>query len=153
MQIRLFTPADAADVGALWTRVFGYAEARNAPEKVLADKLSWDGRLLVAEESGGVIGTLMVGYDGHRGWLYRLAVDEGARRRGIGRGLVREAEQLLLELGCAKVNLQLHEHNEAGARFWRSVGYGREARIHMGKDLTGVSAASGNAACGADAGC
>lgn len=148
MQIRLFTPADAAEVCALWTRVFGYAEARNTPEKVLADKLSWDGRLLVAEERGGVMGTLMVGYDGHRGWLYRLAVEEGARRRGIGRGLVREAEQLLRGLGCAKVNLQLHEHNEAGARFWQSVGYGREARIDMGKDLTGASPA-----CGKDAGC
>jgi ribosomal protein S18 acetylase RimI-like enzyme len=120
---------------------------------VLADKLSWDGRLLVAEEGGRVTGTLMVGYDGHRGWLYRLAVDERARRQGIGRGLVREAERLLLELGCAKVNVQLHEHNEAGARFWQSVGYGREARIDMGKDLTGTSSACANAAGGTDAGC
>lgn len=152
MRIRLFEPADAADVSALWARVFGYTEARNAPEKVLADKLRWDGRLLVAEENGGVIGTLMVGYDGHRGWLYRLAVDEGARRRGIGRRLVREAEQLLTALGCAKVNLQLHEHNDAGARFWESVGYGREARVDMGKDLTGAPSASGKTA-GQDAGC
>jgi ribosomal protein S18 acetylase RimI-like enzyme len=147
MQIRRFAPADAADVSALWARVFGYAEARNAPEKVLADKLRWDGRLLVAEENGSIMGTLMVGYDGHRGWLYRLAVDEGARRRGIGRQLVREAEQLLIALGCAKVNLQLHEHNDIGARFWQSVGYGREVRIDMGKDLTGETA------CGKDAGC
>lgn len=152
MQIRPFKPADTQDVCALWTRVFGYAEARNAPEKVLSDKLRWDGRLIVAEESGAIIGTLMLGYDGHRGWLYRLAVDEGARRRGVGRGLVREAEQLLTALGCAKVNLQLHEHNDAGLRFWRSVGYGREARIDMGKDLTGASA-SEKATCGEDAGC
>lgn len=148
VEIRPFTPADEAEVCALWARVFGYTEERNTPEKVLADKLRWDGRLLVAEESGRVIGTLMVGYDGHRGWLYRLAVDEGARRRGVGRRLVREAEQLLTALGCAKVNLQLHEHNDAGARFWASVGYGREARIDMGKDLTGAGPA-----CGKDAGC
>lgn len=148
MQIRLFAPPDETQVCALWSRVFGYQEPRNAPSKVIADKLSWDGRLLVAVEAERVIGTLMLGYDGHRGWLYRLAVDEAARRRGIGRQLVRRAEALLSELGCAKVNLQLHAHNHAAARFWESVGYGREARVDMGKDLTGAGSAPGN-----DTGC
>lgn len=136
MQVRQFLVADEAEVRALWSVVFGYAEARNDPAKVLAQKLRWDGRLLVAVEGDHVIGTLMVGYDGHRGWLYRLAVAEAARRRGVGRALVRQAEQLLAALGCAKVNLQLHVHNDVAARFWEALGYGREPRIDMGKDLT-----------------
>ncbi len=134
--VRHCAPSDQGAICALWARVFGYTEARNDPAKVLAGKLSWDGRVLVAAEADRLLGALMVGYDGHRGWLYRMAVDADVRRRGIGRELVRAAEQHLAALGCTKVNLQLHTANEAGARFWESVGYGREARIDMGKNLT-----------------
>jgi hypothetical protein len=60
--------------------------------------------------------------------------------------LVTEGERALAALGCAKINLQLHAHNASGASFWEALGYGREARISMGKDLSGHN-------CGGDAGC
>ena len=86
--VRPFAAADLDAVVALWKQVFGYSEARNDPARVIASHLAHEGSLLVAAEGERVIGTLMVGYDGHRAWLYRAAVAESARRRGVGRALV-----------------------------------------------------------------
>jgi ribosomal protein S18 acetylase RimI-like enzyme len=133
--LRRFVASDLDAVVALWNQVFGYTEPRNDPPHVIAGKLAHDGLLLVAAEGERVVGTLMAGYDGHRGWLYRAAVAESFRRRGIARALVRRAESELSALGCAKINLQLHAHNEAGVRFWEALGYCVEPRISMGKDI------------------
>ena len=138
--IRTIEPADHDAVAALWSLVFGYTEPRNDPARVLGAKLAWDQRVLVAVEDANVLGSIMVGFDGHRGWLYRVAVSSAARRRGIGSRLVRAAEAALIALGCAKVNLQLHAHNADGQAFWRALGYEVEPRISMGKDLTLPSA-------------
>ena len=89
----------------------------------------------VAVEGNEVIGTIMAGYDGHRGWLYSVAVDPNRRLAGLGRSLVQHAESALADLGCMKVNLQLLASNEATAAFYRSVGYSVEPRVSMGKVL------------------
>lgn len=133
--IRKFVPADLDAIVALWNQIFGYPEPRNEPKRVIADKLAVDDRLLVAVDGGRVVGTAMFGYDGHRGWLYRVAVAESARRLGVGRALVRQAEAALVALGCTKINLQVHAHNEAGASFWQALGYSVEPRVSMGKNL------------------
>jgi ribosomal protein S18 acetylase RimI-like enzyme len=139
--IRDFIPADEAQLCALWRDVFGYPQARNEPGRVIAEKLRWEresGRppgssLLVALDGERVVGSIMFGYDGHRGWLYRVAVLAEARGRGWGRQLVSAAEDRLRALGCGKINLQLHSDNDSGARFWEALGYQREPRIDMGK--------------------
>jgi ribosomal protein S18 acetylase RimI-like enzyme len=134
--VRKLAPADRDAVTSLWSSVFGYSEARNDPARVLGAKLAWDERVLVAAEGASVLGSIMIGFDGHRGWLYRVAVSSAARRRGIGSLLVRAAEAELVALGCAKVNLQLHVHNADGQAFWRALGYQVEPRVSMGKELT-----------------
>lgn len=140
MQVRKFAPEDREAVIALWLDVFGYPEPRNRPEKILTDKLAVDdGLLFVAVDDAGLAGTLLAGYDGHRGWFYRAAVAPRARRMGVGRALVEAAESALHALGCAKINLQTHVHNEAAVSFWKRLGYDVEARVSMGKDLTGAS--------------
>jgi ribosomal protein S18 acetylase RimI-like enzyme len=136
MQIREYAAADEAQVVALWSSVFGYTQARNDPKLVLQTKTAWDSRLLVAVDGSQVLGTLMLGYDGHRGWFYRLAVLESARRGGIGSALVGDGERRLKALGCAKLNLQVHTHNDAAARFWTALGYVLEPRLDFGKDLS-----------------
>jgi GNAT superfamily N-acetyltransferase len=140
MQVRRFAPGDREAVIALWRDVFGYAEARNRPERVLSDKLAFDdGLLFVAVDDTRLVGTLLAGYDGHRGWFHRMAVAPRARRQGIGRALVKAAESALHALGCAKINLQTHVHNETAVSFWKQLGYAVEARVSMGKDLTGAT--------------
>lgn len=75
------------------------------------------------------------GYDGHRGWLYTVAVRPDVQRRGIGRALVQRAEESLAALGCPKVNLQVMTSNAAVVGFYERLGYGVEERISMGKSL------------------
>jgi ribosomal protein S18 acetylase RimI-like enzyme len=136
--VRAFAAGDREAVLALWREVFGYTEARNHPEKTLDDKLAMnDGLLFVAVGEAGLMGTLLAGYDGHRGWLYRAAVLPRARRRGVGRALVESAEAALRARGCAKINLQTHVGNAAAEAFWNRLGYSTEPRVSMGKDLGG----------------
>ena len=97
---------------ALWTKVFGYGGLHNDPLLSIKLKTSRDPDLfLVAVADGRVIGTAMGGYDGHRGWVYSLAVDEVKRHKGIGSALVERIEQSLKSLGCLKVNLQVVSSN------------------------------------------
>jgi ribosomal protein S18 acetylase RimI-like enzyme len=96
--------------------------------------------LLVGEVDGPettIVGAVMAGYDGVRGWLYHLAVAPELRRRGFGAQLVREAEAGLRALGCSKVNLQVRASNREVVAFYRSVGYEVEERVSMGRRLEG----------------
>ncbi|BDQ33944.1 GNAT family acetyltransferase [Pseudodesulfovibrio portus] len=119
----------------LWENVFGYPADYNAPEVVIDRKIAVDDLLFVAVEGGAVVGTVMAGYDGHRGWIYSLAVRTDSRSRGIGSMLLAAAEQALAGQGCIKVNLQILDSNAGACRFYEANGYGVEARISMGKKL------------------
>lgn len=118
----------------LWESVFGYEAAHNKPSLVIAKKLAVaDGLIFLAVRDNAVIGSVMAGYDGHRGWLYSVAVSANHRKQGIGSVLIRHAEQALEKLGCVKINLQIMEGNEAVASFYSSLGYTVEKRVSMGK--------------------
>ena len=124
-------------VAALWRGVFGYETARNDPGLSIDRKIAVeDGLFFVAVAEAEVVGTIMGGYDGHRGWLYSLAVAPAHRRRGIGKKLVVHAEQALAERGCVKINLQILEENAAVAKFYEALGFVVEKRISMGKQLS-----------------
>lgn len=121
----------------LWNRSFGYDTAHNTPSLAIDRKLAVDDALFfVALDQGQVIGTLMAGYDGHRGWLYALAVDPQQRRLGTGRTLVRHGEQALQGRGCLKINLQILSSNAAVQSFYQALGYQVEPRISMGKVIS-----------------
>ncbi|MCF5066508.1 GNAT family N-acetyltransferase, partial [Pseudomonas syringae] len=92
-----------AQVVALWQQAFGYDTAHNLPSLAIDKKLAVnDGLFFVATDKKTVIGTILAGYDGHRGWLYSVAVHTDYRRHGLGSSLVRYAEQALTALGCMK---------------------------------------------------
>lgn len=76
----------------------------------------------------------MAGYDGHRGWLYAVAVCQSHQGSGVGRALVNHAEAALKGRGCLKVNLQVREGNPV-AGFYAGLGYEVEPHISMGKVL------------------
>ena len=125
-----------AQVVALWQEAFGYDSAHNLPSLAIDKKLAVnDGLFFVATDKKVVIGTLLAGYDGHRGWLYSVAVRADYRRQGLGASLVRHAEQALTALGCMKINLQITGGNEAVVGFYEALGYGVEPRISMGKKI------------------
>ena len=77
----------------------------------------------------------MGGYDGHRGWIYSLAVAEADRRGGLGTALMREIERKLKALGCLKINLQVLPSNLEVVEFYERLGFSVEERVSMGKRL------------------
>ncbi|WEJ03751.1 GNAT family acetyltransferase [Pseudomonas sp. FJ2-5-13] len=125
-----------AQVIELWQQAFGYETAHNLPSLAIDKKLAVnDGLFFVAADNKAVIGTILAGYDGHRGWLYSVAVHADYRRHGLGSSLVRYAEQALTALGCMKINLQITGGNDAVVGFYEALGYGVEPRISMGKKI------------------
>lgn len=121
-------------VTELWQATFSYGTAHNEPGLAIDRKLAVnDGLFFVAVADGAVMGTVMAGYDGHRGWLYSVAVGAQYRGQGLGSALVRHAERALTERGCMKINLQIAEGNEAVAAFYVQLGYEVEPRVSMGK--------------------
>ncbi len=137
MEIRRYRPSDFDGVQSLWEEAFPNDPPWNRAGTAIPAKLAFQPDLLfVAIEGSGVIGSIMAGYDGHRGWLYAVAVRQECRRSGVGAALVREAERALAGLGCEKVNLQVRASNEAVARFYMKLGYAIEDRINLGRRLS-----------------
>jgi len=120
----------------LWEAVFGYETAHNTPSLAIDKKLEAnDDLFFVAILEGAIVGTILAGYDGHRGWLYSVAVHPSHRQNGIGSALVHHAEQALTNRGCMKINLQIMSGNESVAGFYESLGYTVEKRVSMGKRI------------------
>lgn len=136
--IRAFSPADAEAVVALWHEC-GLVRAWNDPYKDIARKLSEQPELFLVIGAGGekgvVVASAMVGFDGHRGWVYYLAVAPGMQRQSLGRALMARAEQLLIERGCPKLMLMVRSTNAAVIDFYRELGYSEETVVVMGKRL------------------
>lgn len=91
--------------------------------------------VLVAMDEGIVVGSVMVGHDGHRGWLWYVAVDPARRKLGIGRALVRAAEDWLRQRGAPKVHLMVRETNTDVIEFYARMGYDPMPRVNMQKWL------------------
>jgi ribosomal protein S18 acetylase RimI-like enzyme len=127
-------------VDALWRDAFPNDNAWNIAKTSIPEKLKIQPNLLlVAIESGFVVGSIMAGYDGHRGWISRIAVLTQNRRQGIGEALIEEAEKRLSAMGCIKVNLQVVASNATVLGFYQRLGYQVEERVSMSKRLSSTS--------------
>ena len=128
----------------LWLEC-GLTRSWNSPEKDIQRKLSFQPDLLLgAFQKGQLVGSIMAGYDGHRGWMNYLGVLPNFQRQGIGKKLVEVAENGLQKLGCPKVNLQLRYSNFVAQHFYRKIGYGEDAALSFGKRLEFDSIESGD---------
>jgi ribosomal protein S18 acetylase RimI-like enzyme len=135
MIVRPFRPSDEEDVILAW-RQCDLLRPWNDPHRDIARKMKVRPDLfLVGELDGRIIATVMAGYDGHRGWLYYLAVLPGHQRTGYGRAIVAEAERLLRIEGCPKVNLQVRTSNRDVIDFYRHIGFSSDEVLSMGKRL------------------
>ncbi len=120
----------------IWRHMFAYADARNSPGYVIDQKLAAaDGLFWVALHKDAVVGSVMAGYDGHRGWIYSMAVRSHQQHQGVGSALLQHAERELAALGCVKINLQIMGGNEAVQSFYLANGFAVENRISMGKQI------------------
>lgn len=136
MHIRSYQDSDQPAVIALWKELLYDSAQHNDPATSIRNKLVIERELLlVAELDGEVVGTVMGGYDGHRGWVYSVAVAPRCQRQGIGAALVRHLEAALVARGCLKINLQVRSTNAQVIAFYRQLGYDVEDRVSMGKRM------------------
>ena len=135
MEIRSFRPEDEPSVVALWKRC-DLVRPWNDPHRDICRKLKVNPEwFLVGLVEGGIVATVMAGYEGHRDWLNYLAVAPEFQRRGLAREIVAKAEQLLRKAGCPKINLQIRASNQAVIEFYRRLGYSVDDVVSMGKRL------------------
>ncbi len=135
LEIRPYEEADQDAVVELW-RECGLVAPQNDPVKDIRRKLHVRRDLFLVGLLGPrLVGTVMAGYEGHRGWVNYLAVVPDCRRRGLGRRLMEEAERLLRAAGCPKINLQVRSSNADVIGFYRSIGYAVDDVVSMGKRL------------------
>jgi ribosomal protein S18 acetylase RimI-like enzyme len=140
VSIRCFGQADTEAVLALWLQAFPEYRRPDKPHRdprlSIANKLTTQPELFfVATRGDAIVGTVMAGYDGHRGWLYSLAVDPQVRRQGLGSRLVAHAEAALAALGCPKVNLQVLPDKADVVGFYDALGYSADPVVSLGKRL------------------
>jgi ribosomal protein S18 acetylase RimI-like enzyme len=135
LSLRPFQPKDEDAAIRLW-KDCGLVAPQNDPHQDIARKLKVQPELfLVALAGNEVIGTVMAGYEGHRGWINYLAVAPGRRKTGLGRRLMEEAETRLRALGCPKINLQVRETNADARAFYERIGYRQDPVTSYGKRL------------------
>ena len=135
MQLRPFFAADESAVVELWQRC-ELTRPWNDPHKDIQRKLTTQPELfLVGELEGGIIATIMAGYDGHRGWVNYLAVAPEHRARGYGRLLMQHIENQLTARGCPKLNIQVRASNKDVLEFYRKIGYAIDDAVSLGKRL------------------
>jgi ribosomal protein S18 acetylase RimI-like enzyme len=133
--LRPFEPSDQEAVIVLWGRC-ELLRPWNDPRRDIARKLTVQPDLfIVAVSRDALVGSVMAGFDGHRGWMNYLAVDPAWRRAGVGRRLVARAEAALHALGCPKVNLQVRGGNDAALAFYRDLGYAQDDVVSLGRRL------------------
>nr|WP_246352202.1 GNAT family acetyltransferase [Sphingomonas xinjiangensis] len=129
------TPEDRGAVVALW-RACGLTRPWNDPDADFKLALGNGGStVLLARVAYRLVGSVMAGFDGHRGWIYYLAVDPEQRRGGLGRALMAAAEAWLKARGCPKIQLMVREDNAEALDFYAAMGLERQRVVTLGRFL------------------
>lgn len=126
---------DTAALVRLWDRA-GLLRPWNDPQADIAlARRGPHSTILLIRQGEALAGSVMVGHDGHRGWVYYLATDPDFRRRGIGRALLAAAEDWLKVRGVPKIMLMVRPENDAVHKFYVAAGYVEEPRIIFSRRL------------------
>jgi len=135
LKIRSFSEEYTELLIELWTEA-GLIKPWNDPYKDILRKMDEDPSMFfIGLNEKELIASCMVGYDGHRGWMYYLAVKKKHRNKGYAKQLVNYAEQVLKDQGCPKVELMVREDNTDVIDFYSIVGYNVETVKVMSKRL------------------
>jgi ribosomal protein S18 acetylase RimI-like enzyme len=129
--------ADVAPVIALW-QACGLTRPWNDPAADIAlARREPNSTILIGRVDDAIVATVMVGYDGHRGWVYYVATDPDRRAEGYGRAIMNAAEDWLRAAGIAKLQLMVRRENAQAGAFYQSIGYAEAQTIVFAKWLDG----------------
>jgi ribosomal protein S18 acetylase RimI-like enzyme len=134
-QIRAFRAEDEGAVIDLWVRC-DLVRPQNNPRTDIQRKMAVDPKgFLVGVLGEEIVASAMAGYDGHRGWIYYLAVAPHLQQSGYGRKIVEYIEAMLRARGCPKINLQVRTSNQRVIDFYKRIGFSQDEVLSMGKRL------------------
>jgi ribosomal protein S18 acetylase RimI-like enzyme len=137
LSIALIEDADVAAVIALWQRC-GLTRPWNDPAADIAlARRGPNSTVLIGRGSGAIVATAMVGHDGHRGWVYYVAVNPDRRANGHGRAIMNAAEEWLRQAGIPKLQLLVRRDNAKAGAFYQSIGYEEAETIVFAKWIDG----------------
>lgn len=135
MEIRIFKDTDVSAVVSLWQRCNLTVPWNNPLGDIAKKKKHQPELFLVGLIDNKLIASAMGGYDGHRGWIYYLAVDPDFRKRGFGSKMLRKIEERIKKTGCPKINVMVRKSNQAVSDFYYNHGYGEDEVTCLGKRL------------------
>ena len=135
MIIRIYAQSDEQQLVQLWEKC-GLTVPWNNPKLDIDRKLKENSEeIVVGEIEGEIVASTIVGYDGHRGWVYYLGVDPDHQRKGLGEQIMKFAEDHLLDIGCPKINIMVRKTNLDVIKFYEAIGYEKQDVVTLGKRL------------------
>ena len=135
MNIRTYQSSDEQQIINLWTEC-GLTVPWNDPKKDIQRKVNDSPEMFfVGEKDGKIVASCMAGYDGHRGWIYFLAVKPGYQNKGYAKIILEHAEKALLDIECPKIELMVRYTNDKVVSFYTHAGYRDDPVIVMSKRL------------------
>ena len=141
LAITAIEDADVSAVVALWERC-GLTRPWNDPAADIAlARKGPNSTILVGREDERIVASAMVGHEGHRGWVYYVAVDPDRRGQGLGRAIMNAAEDWLRQAGIAKLQLLVRRENTRAGAFYQSLGFEESTSVIFAKWLDGREAA------------
>jgi ribosomal protein S18 acetylase RimI-like enzyme len=131
--LRAMTITDYDAVHSLWKNIKGFSmrSLDDSREGVAAYLERNPKTSVVCEQDGCIVGSILCGHDGRRGYLYHVCVTADARRQGIGKDMVDFCLMALKNEGITKVSLITFTHNEVGKAFWNGTGWTRRDDLHF----------------------
>ncbi|MDH2385310.1 GNAT family acetyltransferase [Bradyrhizobium sp. CER78] len=140
LAIAPITDADISAVVALW-QACGLTRPWNDPTSDIALARRGPGStVLVGRDDGAIVATAMVGHDGHRGWVYYVAVDPKSQGKGLGRTMMAAVEDWLRAAGVPKLQLLVRRENAKASAFYQTLGYEESTSVMLAKWLDGREA-------------
>ena len=137
LTVKPIEDSDIPEVIALWQRC-GSTRPWNDPAGDIARaRKETNATVLLGRNGGAVVASVLVGHDGHRGWVYYLAVHPDHRHKGYGRIMMDAAERWLREAGIEKLQLMVRPDNKSVKNFYQSLGYSEQERVIYAKWLDG----------------
>jgi ribosomal protein S18 acetylase RimI-like enzyme len=137
LSITSIEDSDLSEVIALWQRCGSTREWNNPAADIALARRESNSTVLVGRDDGGVVASVLVGHDGHRGWVYYVTVDPDHRFKGYGRVIMSAAEDWLRARGIEKLQLMVRGDNAKVHAFYRSLGYYDQERVTFAKWLDG----------------
>lgn len=129
--------ADIAAIAALWKRAELTRPWNDPHADIARARQGPNSAMLVGRDRQGIVATIMVGHDGHRGWVYYVAVDPDQRTRGYGRAIVAAAEDWLRQRNIEKLQLLVRPDNTQAQAFYETLDFEEQTRVVYAKWLDG----------------